>query len=85
MADFVVKLIDVYPDEVPITPTMSGYQLMVSADILRGRYRESLSDPKGNHIRRQVALPVLAADRQPCLPPRAPHHGTGAVELVPAL
>jgi hypothetical protein len=34
-------LIDVYPDEVPGRPEMGGYQLMISADIFRGRYRES--------------------------------------------
>jgi uncharacterized protein len=44
--DFVVKLIDVYPDEVGREPKMGGYQLMISADILRGRYRDSLSNPK---------------------------------------
>jgi uncharacterized protein len=44
--DFVVKLIDVYPDEMGREPMMGGYQLMVSADILRGRYRESFSNPK---------------------------------------
>jgi putative CocE/NonD family hydrolase len=44
--DFVVKLIDVYPDEVGREPPLGGYQLMVAADILRGRYRESFSDPK---------------------------------------
>jgi putative CocE/NonD family hydrolase len=41
-ADWVVKLIDVYPDQVASQPEMGGYQLMVSADIFRGRYRESL-------------------------------------------
>ena len=41
-ADWVVKLIDVYPDEVAAQPELGGYQLMVSADIFRGRYRESL-------------------------------------------
>jgi putative CocE/NonD family hydrolase len=45
-SDWVVKLIDVYPDEVAIDPPMGGYQLMVSADIFRGRYRESLAKPK---------------------------------------
>jgi putative CocE/NonD family hydrolase len=45
-ADWVVKLIDVYPDEVAGQPAMGGYQLMVSADIFRGRYRESLETPK---------------------------------------
>jgi len=44
--DFVVKLIDVYPDEVGREPNMGGYELMISADILRGRYRESFEAPK---------------------------------------
>jgi putative CocE/NonD family hydrolase len=41
-ADWVVKLIDVYPDEVAGDAVMGGYQLMIAADIFRGRYRESL-------------------------------------------
>jgi len=45
-SDWVVKLIDVYPDEVASQPNLGGYQLMVSADIFRGRYRESLETPK---------------------------------------
>jgi uncharacterized protein len=45
-SDWVVKLIDVYPDEVAGQPQMGGYQLMISADIFRGRYRESLETPK---------------------------------------
>ncbi len=45
-SDWVVKVIDVYPDEVAAEPKMGGYQLMVSADIFRGRYRESLETPK---------------------------------------
>jgi putative CocE/NonD family hydrolase len=44
--DFVVKLIDVYPDEVPAQRAMGGYQLAVAMDIFRGRYRESLETPK---------------------------------------
>ncbi|MGA2777096.1 MAG: CocE/NonD family hydrolase [Steroidobacteraceae bacterium] len=44
--DFVVKLIDVYPDEMGREPELGGYELMVSADILRGRYRESPSNPQ---------------------------------------
>jgi putative CocE/NonD family hydrolase len=45
-SDWVVKLIDVYPDEVAGQPAMGGYQLMVSADIFRGRYREHFDSPK---------------------------------------
>ena len=44
-ADWVVKLIDVYPDEVPSQPELGGYQLGVSMDIFRGRYRESFEKP----------------------------------------
>jgi putative CocE/NonD family hydrolase len=45
-ADWVVKLIDLYPNEVPSQPELGGFQLMVSADILRGRYRESIETPQ---------------------------------------
>jgi uncharacterized protein len=45
-ADWVVKLIDVYPDEVAGQPELGGYQLMVSADVIRGRYRESFETAK---------------------------------------
>ena len=45
-ADWVVKLIDVYPDEVAGQPELGGYQLPVAMDILRGRYRESLPEAK---------------------------------------
>ena len=51
-SDWVVKLIDVYPDEVADQPRMGGYQLAVAMDIFRGRYRESLETAK-----------PLAADR----------------------
>jgi hypothetical protein len=44
-SDWVVKLIDVYPDEVAGDAQMGGYQLMISADIFRGRYRDSLEKP----------------------------------------
>ncbi len=43
--DWVVKLIDVFPDEVPSQPELGGYQLAVSMDIFRGRYRESFEHP----------------------------------------
>jgi putative CocE/NonD family hydrolase len=45
-SDWVVKLIDVYPDEVPSQEEMSGYQLGIAMDIFRGRYRESFEHPK---------------------------------------
>src|SRR6516162_3503033 len=45
-SDWVVKLIDVYPDEVGGDAVMGGYQLMIAADIFRGRYRESFTKAK---------------------------------------
>ena len=61
-ADWVVKLIDVYPDEVPGQPEMGGYELMISADILRGRYRESFETaapiPSNTPLRYRFALPT---------------------------
>jgi len=61
-ADWVVKLIDVYPDEVPGQPEMGGYQLGVSMDIFRGRYRESFEHPSpipaGKPQRYRFALPT---------------------------
>jgi putative CocE/NonD family hydrolase len=45
-SDWVVKLIDVYPDEVAGQPSLGGYQLPIAEDIFRGRYRESFAAPK---------------------------------------
>jgi len=45
-SDWVVKLIDVYPDEVPSQPELGGYQLPVAMDIFRGRYRQSFERPQ---------------------------------------
>lgn len=43
--DFVVKIIDVYPSEDAIEPKMGGYELPISLDIFRGRYRNSFANP----------------------------------------
>jgi len=58
-ADFVVKLIDVFPDEftygdepapasrreAPKTYPMGGYQMLVHGEVMRGRFRESYENP----------------------------------------
>lgn len=44
-ADWVVKLIDVYPAQYPQQPGMGGYQLMVANDVFRGRFRNSFEKP----------------------------------------
>ena len=55
-ADFVVKLIDVFPDQFSYDSTfgkgngkaypMGGYQMLVRGEIMRGRYRNSLENPE---------------------------------------
>ncbi|TAL86649.1 MAG: CocE/NonD family hydrolase [Rhodanobacter sp.] len=45
-SDWVVKLIDVYPDQVAAQPAMGGYQLAVAMDIFRGRYRTGFDNPQ---------------------------------------
>ncbi|WP_266159796.1 CocE/NonD family hydrolase [Dyella silvatica] len=45
-SDWVVKLIDIYPDQVAEQPAMGGYQLAVAMDIFRGRYREGFATPQ---------------------------------------
>ena len=61
-ADWVVKLIDVYPPEVRAEPAMGGYELMISADIMRGRYREDVSTaksiPSGQVLPYRVRMPA---------------------------
>jgi putative CocE/NonD family hydrolase len=61
-SDWVVKLIDVFPDEVPSQPEMGGYQLAISMDIFRGRYRESFEKPSaipaGKPQRYRFVLPT---------------------------
>jgi putative CocE/NonD family hydrolase len=45
-ADWVVKLIDVYPETYPKEPKMSGYEFMVANDVFRGRFRKSFETPE---------------------------------------
>jgi len=46
-SDWVVKLIDVYPEFNVEDRTLDGYQLMIADEILRGRFRESFEHPAG--------------------------------------
>jgi len=48
-ADWVVKLIDVYPHQIKDRPEMADYQLMVTGDIMRGRYRRSFEKAEPIH------------------------------------
>lgn len=51
-ADFVAKVIDVFPDDAPdnarVTPAvrMAGYEMLVRAEVMRGKFRNSLTHPE---------------------------------------
>ena len=53
-----MKVIDVWPDEVPDHPKLGGYQQMLSADILRGRYREDPANPRAIEPNKVLAYTV---------------------------
>jgi putative CocE/NonD family hydrolase len=45
-ADWIFKLIDVYPETDADDPKMGGYELMVANEVFRGRFRESFETPR---------------------------------------
>src|SRR6266540_1247479 len=45
-SDWIVKLIDVYPEDYPKDYKMGGYQLMIANDAFRGRFRKSFEKPE---------------------------------------
>jgi putative CocE/NonD family hydrolase len=45
-SDWIVKVIDVYPDKYDADPKMGGFQLMIAGDVFRGRYRKSFEKPE---------------------------------------
>ncbi|MGH8249250.1 MAG: CocE/NonD family hydrolase [Steroidobacteraceae bacterium] len=63
-SDWVVKIIDVWPDEVPDNPGLGGYQQLLSADIFRGRYREDFAVAKplrpGAVLEYRIPLPQVS-------------------------
>jgi putative CocE/NonD family hydrolase len=64
-SDWVVKLIDVYPDEVAAQPELGGYELPIAMDIFRGRYYQGLDMP--------AAIPANKAERYRFALPNVDH------------
>jgi len=60
-SDWVVKLIDLYPETFSEKPELGGYQLAIAMDILRGRYRDNPAKPTpipaGTVLEYRFALP----------------------------
>ena len=64
---------------------MGGFELMVTGEILRGRYRRELRDAGALHRRQGRAARRGPAHRQPRLQEGPPHHAAGPLHLVPDL
>lgn len=67
-ADFIVKLIDVFPADTPPNPAngypMGNYQMLVRAEVMRGKFRNSFEKPEpfvpGKQTRVKYTLPDVA-------------------------
>jgi hypothetical protein len=57
-SDWVVKLIDVYPESYAKDPKMGGYQLMIADEILRGRFRNSFTKPEPIPANQVIEYPI---------------------------
>ena len=68
-SDWVVKLIDVYPDQYPQRPELGGYQLPIAMDVIRGRYRTDPTHPSpvpaNQPVAYEFALPTVDYVVQP--------------------
>jgi putative CocE/NonD family hydrolase len=68
-SDWIVKLIDVYPDQYPQKPELGGYQLAIAMDVLRGRYRQDPARPAplaaNQPLTYEFALPTVNYTLQP--------------------
>src|SRR5205085_7872335 len=68
-SDWVVKLIDAYPDQYPQKPELGGYQLAIAMDVIRGRYRTDPANPSAvpanQAVTYEFALPTVDYVVQP--------------------
>ena len=84
-SDWVVKVIDVYPDEVAAA-ARDGW---ISTDGFGGHFPRTVSreprDAEGDCAGQAAAVSLHAADGEPCISAGTPDHGAGAVELVSAV
>jgi uncharacterized protein len=57
-SDYVVKLIDVYPEDYPADPKLAGWQLMIANDVFRARFRNSFERPQPMTPNRPTAITI---------------------------
>ena len=68
-SDWIVKLIDVYPDQCPQKPELGGYELAIAMDVIRGRYRTDPAHPSpvpaNQPVTYEFALPPSITSSSP--------------------
>ena len=62
-SDWVVKLIDVYPEDQSLDSNVRGYQLMIAGEVFRGRYRNSFKQPQALVPGEVTAYEIKLRDR----------------------
>jgi len=67
-SDWIVKLIDVFPEKMPEDWKMSGYQLMVSNEVFRGRYRNGFERPEPVPPNEVIAYTIDLHSQNYCFP-----------------
>jgi putative CocE/NonD family hydrolase len=68
-SDWIVKLIDVYPDQYPQKPELGGYELAIAMDVMRARYRNDPANPQSvtanQPVTYEFSLPSVNYTLQP--------------------
>ena len=96
-ADFVVKLIDVYPENAQpnawsadagpapgaYARSLNGYQLPIAMEVRRGRFNASFETPHPLVPNKPTEWTIPLREHDHVFPQRASHHGAGAIHLVP--
>ncbi len=90
-ADFIVKLIDVFPADMAVRDslytadsTANSYQMLVRGEVMRGRYRNSFQNPEPFVSNKITRVKIYHGGCGTHISERAPGNGAGAKQLVSA-
>ena len=81
-SDWIVKLIDVYPEKYDAKPAMAGYELMIADEVLRGRFRKSFEKPEAIVPNQVTPFTIDLHTNNHAFLEGAPDHGAGAEHVV---
>ena len=88
-ADWIVKLIDVYPGNAPDNKPnprgvrMGDFQMLLAGEVFRGKYRQFVLEARAARAESAGEIRVRPARPLPPVPEGPPDHGAGAELVVP--